>query len=75
MSGETIRELYLRRGRTLELSGDYEGAMDNYRRLESPGKSLNDVSLELAGLTRQTTLLVAPSAVSDPGPEWPWRSV
>lgn len=66
VSGETIRELYLRRGRTLELSGDYEGAMDNYRRLESLGKSLNDVSLELAGLTRQTTLLVAPSAVSDP---------
>lgn len=66
VGGETLRKLYLRRGRTLELSGDYEAALANYRQLEAFGKGQGDISLELAGLTRQTTLLVAPSAVADP---------
>lgn len=66
VAGEILRELYLRRGRTLELSGDYQAALENYRRLEHLGKTQGDISLELAGLTRQTILLVAPSAVADP---------
>jgi tetratricopeptide (TPR) repeat protein len=61
----TLCDLYLRQGRTLELSGEYPAAMETYQELEALGKRRGDVALELAALTRQATLLVAPSAVSD----------
>lgn len=63
---DVIKAVFLQRGRTLELSSDYHEAMANYRRMERLGQETQDLGLELAGLTRQTTLLVAPSRVSDP---------
>ena len=61
-----LAELYLSRGRALELINDFDGALDNYEELESLGRTRPDRSLELAALLPQTTIYSMPNVKFNP---------
>lgn len=69
VSEAQLRELYQQRGRALELDGQFDAAMENYRELESLARQRSSLSLELAALTSQAIVHVIPSVQFDP-----WRS-
>lgn len=58
-----VREPYLRRGRVLELRGDFPAALDNYRRFEQWALAHADPASELAALMAQVTIHAIPSSV------------
>jgi predicted ATPase/class 3 adenylate cyclase len=58
---EQIEHLYLRRGRALELEGQFEAALANYRELEAAGLERGDRHLELAAVAAQGTIYSTPS--------------
>ncbi len=66
--GESGRftQLYVRRGRTLEICGQYDDALENYRELETLGRERDDLSMELAALLPQATLHSTYTAVFNP---------
>ncbi len=59
-------EVYRRRGRALELSGQPQGALANYEEMEGVGRQRGDAALELAALTAQSVLLAIPTVTHDP---------
>jgi len=61
-----LSQLYLARGRALELINDFDGALDNYEELEELGRTRPDRSLELAALVPQTTIYSMPNVKFDP---------
>ena len=56
---------YVARGRTLELSGEYEAALANYEQLHELGLSQGDQAMELASLVCQGTILAIPTRTAD----------
>ncbi len=61
-----LAQLYLARGRALELVNDFDGALDNYEELEGLGRTRPDRSLELAALVPQTTIYSMPNVKFNP---------
>lgn len=61
-----VRDLYLKRGRALELSGRYVEAVENYQEMEAASREISDRTLELASLLARATLLSTPTPVYDP---------
>jgi tetratricopeptide (TPR) repeat protein len=59
----SLQRLYLRRGRTLELSGQYAEAVTNYVEMESLARECGDRVLELAALIARATVHAAPTSV------------
>lgn len=53
---ERVLELYQRRGRVLELRGEYDAALENYAALEKSAQARGDASLEIGALIGQATL-------------------
>ena len=60
---EQIEQLYLRRGRALELEGQFDAALANYRELESAALERGERHLELAAVAAQGTVYSTPSDV------------
>lgn len=61
-----IQALNLKRGRVLELQGNFDAALQNYQALEKLGGTRGDATLELAALMAQATILSIPSVLHDP---------
>ena len=61
-----LAQLYLARGRALELVNDFDSALDNYEELEGLGRTRPDRSLELAALVPQTTIYSMPNVKFNP---------
>lgn len=57
--------VYTRRGRALELAGEFQAALENYIALEQQGELQGDPSLELAGLLARATVYATPTSVHD----------
>lgn len=64
-SSAQLLDLYIKRGRVLELAGEYDAAMANYEELETLAKSRQDRTLELQALIRHATILVTPTRRQD----------
>lgn len=62
---EDIAHLYTRRGRMLELSGEYGRAVENYGEMEAAGEELDQPNLSLKGLVLRANLFCIPSSVAD----------
>jgi class 3 adenylate cyclase/tetratricopeptide (TPR) repeat protein len=62
---DALRHLYLSRGRSYEVSGRYDEALENYQELETIGQEAVDTSLELAALIPQVTIYAIPTARMD----------
>jgi tetratricopeptide (TPR) repeat protein len=60
------QDLYLKRGRVLELSGKYTEALANYDEMEVTARACGDRGMELASLMARATLRVTPTPVHDP---------
>ncbi|HEY1011687.1 MAG TPA: adenylate/guanylate cyclase domain-containing protein, partial [Herpetosiphonaceae bacterium] len=56
--------LYRRRGRALELSGNYERALENYQGMEIAAQQRGDQRLLLAALIRQSSVYATPTSAS-----------
>jgi tetratricopeptide (TPR) repeat protein len=61
-----LLHFFNQRGRALELSGQYEQALANYREMEARARERGDRALELAALMARATIRSTPSAVHDP---------
>lgn len=61
-----LAQLYLARGRALELVNDFDAALDNYEELEELGRTRPDRSLELAALVPQTAIYSMPNVKFNP---------
>lgn len=59
-------EAYKGLGRALQLSGQFERALENYSALEQEGRTLGDASLELTGLVERATIYATPTSEHDP---------
>lgn len=57
----SLRELFLKRGRVLELLGQIEDALVNYREMQSLGRERGDRALELAALIALATIYSTPT--------------
>lgn len=64
--GARLQDLYLKRGRVLELQGDFDAALKNYDALIELGNARADRALELAGLMAQATIHSIPSVAYKP---------
>ncbi|MBI5649830.1 MAG: hypothetical protein HZC40_05185 [Chloroflexi bacterium] len=62
-----LKNVYLKRGRVLELSARYDDADVNYLELETRGRAQNQRALELAALLARATLHATPTARYDLG--------
>jgi tetratricopeptide (TPR) repeat protein len=62
---ERLVHLFQRLGRSRELIGLYDEAVESYRRLEQLGRARNNDDLELAGLVAAATALVTPAGHQD----------
>lgn len=58
--------VHMRRGRALELAGEFELALDNYLALEQEGVRQGEPSLELAGILGRATIYTTPTDIHDP---------
>ena len=67
VGGTPIHDLYVKRGRVLELSGRYSEAISNYDEMERTARARGDRALELASLMARATLCATPTPVHDPG--------
>jgi tetratricopeptide (TPR) repeat protein len=61
-----LLDLFARRGKALEQSGQYERARANYLEQESAGRDRGDGPLELAGLVARATLHSVPNPLFEP---------
>ena len=61
-----IVDLYTGRGRVLEVSGNYQGALRNYERLEEIGRERSDDTIRLGALLPQATTYSTLSSELDP---------
>jgi tetratricopeptide (TPR) repeat protein len=64
-SNEKLTQIYLRRGRQMELSGRYADALANYTEIETIARERNDDMMLLQVLLVFGTLRSAPSPVTD----------
>jgi predicted ATPase len=62
---DQLRHLFTRRGRSLELSSQFEAALDNYKQMASLAHEYRDQALELAALTALTTIQATPTSVQN----------
>ncbi|CAG1007193.1 hypothetical protein ANRL4_03716 [Anaerolineae bacterium] len=58
----SLQDLFLKRGRVLELSGRYDDALANYAEMETGARAQNDRALELAALMARATIHSTPTA-------------
>ncbi len=65
-SRPSLRDLYLRRGRTLEVANRYAEALANYQDMEAAAQGRGDRSLELAALMATTTVRSITTPLFDP---------
>jgi tetratricopeptide (TPR) repeat protein len=63
---ERLVHLYTRYGRSLEICGEYDAALENYRELGKWGRETGQAALELAALIPQATLHSTFTAKFDP---------
>ncbi len=63
---DVVRELFLGKGRALELGGRYPQAMANYEQMERLGAERGDPATELAAIAAQATVLSTPNTAFDP---------
>jgi len=64
-SASPLRDLYLKRGRVLELLGRIDDALANYREMRSLARERSDRALELGGLIALATLYATPTIAHD----------
>ncbi len=62
----SLRDLYLKRGRALEVASRYAEALANYQDMEGAAQERGDRSLELAALMATTTVRSITTPVFDP---------
>ncbi|MRS03007.1 hypothetical protein EG832_07260 [bacterium] len=65
LAGEHIEHIYLRRGRALELSNQYELAIQNYNQLLAYAIKHHDLPMELTAKIAASTLYSIPTSVMD----------
>ena len=65
-SREQRIDVYMARGRTLELIGEFDGALSNYQDLQSQARKSSDRGMELAALIPQATIYSTSNLKSDP---------
>ena len=65
-SGETLAHIYRNRGRAMELSGQFDEAMDNYAEMESLAQERGDRALELGALAARASVYATQSPKFDP---------
>jgi predicted ATPase len=63
---EQIRHLYSRRGRAMELLGQFEQALKNYDEMLSTAREHQDRKMELDAMMASSTLYSTPTAVMNP---------
>jgi tetratricopeptide (TPR) repeat protein len=63
---EQLRHLYSRRGRAMELLGQFKQALKNYDEMLSTGRDHQDRRMELDAMMAASTLYSTPTAVMDP---------
>jgi len=61
-----LRELYLKRGRELELASQFPAALENYSEMENLGRERSDRGLELGALVAQCQIRCTPSSEFNP---------
>jgi predicted ATPase len=61
----SLTHLYLNRGRALELSNQYQAALDNYQEMTAASQKLSDQSMELAAKVAASTLYSTPTFVAN----------
>ncbi len=66
LSSSAQRDLYSRRGRILELEGQYPRALEVYQQLEQMAQAENDRSTALHALMHITTVYGTPNSLFDP---------
>jgi len=66
-SSAKLQELYLKRGRVMEVKGDFQAALENYDQLIEQSVTRVDPALELAALMAKATIHSIPSAAYEPG--------
>jgi tetratricopeptide (TPR) repeat protein len=66
LDSEQLRHLYTRRGRAMELLGQFEQALRNYDEMLSTARDRQDRRMELDAMMASSTLYSTPTAVMDP---------
>ena len=66
MRESPLRELYLKRGRQLELASQFPAALANYAEMENLGRERGDRALELSALVAQSQILGTPNSEFNP---------
>ncbi len=64
-AGSRLTDCYLRRGRVLEMTGQFQKATQNYEELESLALSRKDSSMQLAALVALATIYSTATTVTD----------
>jgi tetratricopeptide (TPR) repeat protein len=64
-SGVSLRDLYLRCGRAIELLAQHAEALRTYKEMEAEGRARGDRPLELAALMEQAKLHSLPTGITD----------
>lgn len=63
----TLQELFLKRGRVLEVRNEYHAAVENYAALMRLAEARRDRAMELAAMMASATIHAIPSVVYDEG--------
>jgi tetratricopeptide (TPR) repeat protein/ABC-type transporter Mla MlaB component len=66
ISSEQLQHLYTRRGRSMELIGQFEQALENYAEMLATARARKDRRMELEAQVPASTLYSTPTAVMDP---------
>jgi tetratricopeptide (TPR) repeat protein len=66
LDAEQLRHLYTRRGRAMELNGQFEQALQNYDEMQVAARNGQDRRMELGAMMASSTLYSTPTAVMDP---------
>ncbi len=64
-ASDVLQNLFLKRGRVLELSSDYNAALEHYETMRRTAETRKDRALELAALMACATIHAVPSVVYD----------
>lgn len=66
IDNQALTNLFLRRGRVLEIAGDYGAAQSTYEALQALGEERADERIIAAAMVAQATLRVTPTPLLDP---------